>query len=352
MPVARRAASASTRASSRCGSSPPVEAGQRRRADLDDDPTRGRGRAGARASTGAATVEITPRPRPPPARRSSSSVRCRRRSMRAALRSVRRRRGRSGPAAGRCRARTSIAATPAGVDGSQSKVTSPIVTGQPGVAPRLGQRVLDAEAGQPVAEVADGLVVVEVRLPDPALGAPAAHDEPTRQLRVRLDREAGVVDGGGPQDHPRRLDDRLCGPVARAPARPSRTSARAGPRRVAVEIVEHRPAEALHQRRRRTMSASSRGVRARRSCSARRCAAGRPARRRARGCSGRARPRAPATSATGSRPGSNVAQSTTCTSTEQRSMWRRKSSPRPRPSRGARDQPGHVGDGEDRRRPP
>ncbi|COZ77125.1 Uncharacterised protein [Mycobacterium tuberculosis] len=38
----------------------------------------------------------------------------------------------------------------------------------------------------------------------------------------------------------------------------------------------------------------------------------------------------------GSRPGSAVAQSTTCTSTAQRSMCRRKSSPRPRP----RDAPG------------
>ena len=34
----------------------------------------------------------------------------------------------------------------------------------------------------------------------------------------------------------------------------------------------------------------------------------------------------------GSRPGSSVAQSTTCTSTEQRSTWRRNSRPRPLPS--------------------
>ena len=47
---------------------------------------------------------------------------------------------------------------------------SPMVTAQPGSAPSLQQLVLDAEAGQLVAEVADGLVVVEIGLCNPALG--------------------------------------------------------------------------------------------------------------------------------------------------------------------------------------
>ena len=64
-------------------------------------------------------------------------------------------------------------------------------------------------------------------------------------------------------------------------------------------------------------------------------------------CSGRARPRAPPRPTRGRGRGSNVAQSTTCTSTEHRSTCRRKSSPRPRPSEAPGISPGHVGDGED-----
>ena len=77
---------------------------------------------------------------------------------------------------------------PAGRVGSQSNVMSPMVTAQPGFAPGLGQLVLDAEPGQPVGEVADGLVVVEVGLPDPALGPRAAHDEAAGQLAGRARR--------------------------------------------------------------------------------------------------------------------------------------------------------------------
>ena len=40
------------------------------------------------------------------------------------------------------------------------------------------QLVLDAQTGQPVAEIADGFVVVEVGLGDPAFGPPAADHEP------------------------------------------------------------------------------------------------------------------------------------------------------------------------------
>ena len=49
--------------------------------------------------------------------------------------------------------------------------------------------------------------------------------------------------------------------------------------------------------------------------------------------------------------GSSVAQSRTCSSTAQRSTWRRNSRPRPSSLRRAGDQPGHVGDRERSRRP-
>ena len=80
-------------------------------------------------------------------------------------------------------------------------------TGAPGLGAGLGQRVLDAEPGQPVGQVADRLVVVEVGLPDPALRARAAHDEDA--VALRLDGEAGVVDRLRPQDDPGRLLRRL-----------------------------------------------------------------------------------------------------------------------------------------------
>ena len=53
-------------------------------------------------------------------------------------------------------------------------------------------------------------------------------------------------------------------------------------------------------------------------------------------------------SSTGLRPGSRVAVSMTWTSAAQRSMWRRKSWPRPRPSLAPSIRPGHVGDRERR----
>ena len=51
-------------------------------------------------------------------------------------------------------------------------------------------------------------------------------------------------------------------------------------------------------------------------------------------------------SVSGSRPGSMVAASMTCTSTLHRSTWRRNSRPRPLPSLAPGIRPGHVGDGE------
>ena len=90
---------------------------------------------------------------------------------------------------------SSTVSVPAGRVGTQSKVTPPMVTASPSTAPALASCHLDAEPVEPVGEEADGLVVGEVGLADPALGAHAAHDEARRVLRVALDGEAGVVDG-------------------------------------------------------------------------------------------------------------------------------------------------------------
>src|SRR4051812_10854599 len=58
----------------------------------------------------------------------------------------------------------------------------------------LGQLILDAQALEPIGQVADGLVVVELRLPHPALGLLAAHDKAARVVGVGCDGEPGVVD--------------------------------------------------------------------------------------------------------------------------------------------------------------
>ena len=71
------------------------------------------------------------------------------------------------------------------------------------------QLVLDAEPGQPVAEVADGLVVVEIGLRDPAFGPHAVHHEAA--LAVRLDGESAVVN---------RVSDGSPGAAARSRAAP------------------------------------------------------------------------------------------------------------------------------------
>ena len=249
------------------------------------------------------------------------------------------------PAARRCRGRCAATVDPGRRLGSQSKVTSPIVTAAPGSAPCARQLVLDAEPRQPVGEVADRLVVVEVGLPDPALGL-RRRARRTRRLRPdRADGEAGVVDGRGRSTIrvASATGSRPRGPLR--PPRPARTSARAVPRGSTAEIAKTGRPRA--SRSGRTNSASSR-------------ASGtsillsddqpRPvgAARRRRPVLARARPRARRGRMSGSRPGSSVAQSRTCTSTEQRSMWRRKSRPSPLPCARAGDQPGHVGDGEGR----
>src|SRR5271163_2503210 len=55
------------------------------------------------------------------------------------------------------------------------------------------QFVLDAQASQPVAEIADRFVVLEAGLGDPAFRPPAADHEPA--LTVGFHAEAGLVDG-------------------------------------------------------------------------------------------------------------------------------------------------------------
>ena len=60
-----------------------------------------------------------------------------------------------------------------------------MVTAQPGFAPRLEELVFDTEPGQPITEIADGLVVVEMGLADPPFGPRAADDEPTLAVGAR-----------------------------------------------------------------------------------------------------------------------------------------------------------------------
>ena len=76
-----------------------------------------------------------------------------------------------------------------------------------------GQLRLDAEPGQPVGEVADGLVVVEVGLQDPAFRAGAADDEAAVDLGIGLDLELLGIDRLRAHHDPRRGRGRLVGPV-------------------------------------------------------------------------------------------------------------------------------------------
>ena len=93
-------------------------------------------------------------------------------------------------------------------------VTSPMVTAAPGSAPASASSLLDAEPGEPVGEVADGLVVAEVGLADPALGLRrrGRRSRPA-SCGSALDGEAGVVDGPGVQHDPRRRRGRPGGAV-------------------------------------------------------------------------------------------------------------------------------------------
>ena len=95
--------------------------------------------------------------------------------------------------------------------GLKSKTTalsgSPMSTASPSSAPSSTSFGLDPEPVEPVGEEADGLVVAEVGLPDPALGLLAAHPPAVGGL---LDRELVLAVGRRrPQHDPGRLDDRL-----------------------------------------------------------------------------------------------------------------------------------------------
>ena len=162
-PRSRRRAS-----SSRAPSNMPGRRGQRGGADLDHDAARGADRP-----RGAATGH------------GSLAHRMPRRSRRAALRSAAPTPGRSAPAACRCRGPTASRRRRRASAAPSRRSSSPMVTAQPGSAPSSQQLVLDAEPGQPVAEVADRLVVVEIGLADPAFGPHAAHDEARRRRRAR-----------------------------------------------------------------------------------------------------------------------------------------------------------------------
>ena len=87
-----------------------------------------------------------------------------------------------------------------------------MVTASPSTAPALASSLLDAEPVEPVGQEADGLVVAEVGLPHPALGADAADDEAVRVLGVAFHREARVVDRARRDHHARRLHRRQAGP--------------------------------------------------------------------------------------------------------------------------------------------
>src|SRR5262249_13652366 len=72
-----------------------------------------------------------------------------------------------------------------------------------GLRTLLPRRVPPAVSGQPVGQVPDGFVVVEVRLAYPALDARAT--DHVHAVFVLLDGEAGVVDRGRAKDDPGRL---------------------------------------------------------------------------------------------------------------------------------------------------
>ena len=158
--------------------------GQRGRADLDHDalgarsPPRGSlTRRPRRPRRRGRVARRTPRRRGDAPRRPASSP-----SARSGIASSMARRrwaaGRDSPKRWSSPRRPSIWA-PASIPGLKSKTTalsgSPISTGSPSTAPSSTSFVLHAEPVEPVGEEADGLVVAEVGLPDPALGLLAAH---------------------------------------------------------------------------------------------------------------------------------------------------------------------------------
>ncbi len=83
--------------------------------------------------------------------------------------------------------------------GSQSKITAALPLADDhrvaGLGAGLDQRLLDAEPGQPVGEVADGLVVGEVGLPHPAVRLGAADDVPVASSATTVKPESSTAVG-------------------------------------------------------------------------------------------------------------------------------------------------------------
>ena len=233
--------------------------GQRGGADLDHDAARG--------PDGVAVLSRSPllliaRPRigcPARARHASSprSRRCRRAALRSAAptRSVR-------------SSRTSVPRPDSVTSTSRRRLRLPVERHVPDGhrAPGLGaqpqQFVLDTEPGQPVAEVADGLVVVEVGLARP--NARAVRRAPrSRRLAVRLDGEAAVVDGHRTDHRPPRhrlAAARRCRPT------PSPTARRSTAASLPGVTVDTRTPASRARRSRRGRIRRARAPRARRSC--------------------------------------------------------------------------------------
>ena len=254
-----------------------VQRRQRRRPHLHDDPPGGGDRGRHRVMIGRER-HVTVRPTQTvtcslraaiigrdhyssSADRRSASLRCTRRPARAPY-APPRRCGRSAPAAGRCRGPTADR-DPGGRAGLPVERDVADRHRAAGHRARRGERVLHAEPLEPVAEVADGLVVVERGLSDPALRTGAAHDERRLDLRVGFDRETGVVDGLRTQHHPRRLGHRLRGADARTAAAMANVSSRS-PAWLAVEIGNTGQPNCARRPRRRSRRAPPRP--ARRSC--------------------------------------------------------------------------------------
>ncbi len=222
-PASRRAASTSTRAPSRASSMPPS------RVVSDDEPTL----TTTRCASARAARALTPGPRRPRRRVSRRSAPGR---------------VRIGPDPGRALLGELVAGVPLGhapglvalaallAGGATAFLQAQVAAARGGEHPGPGdqrrlpveddgvrvvadddlrardragleQPLLDAEAGEPVGEVADRLVVAEVGLAHPALGLLAA-DAVADAVRLTgllgAHGEAGLVDGPGPQDDARR----------------------------------------------------------------------------------------------------------------------------------------------------
>jgi hypothetical protein len=83
----------------------------------------------------------------------------------------------------------------------------------PSPGARTSQGVLNAEAGEPIGEVADCFGVVEVRLPHPPQRPSASDDESLWPIRIGGDSKTRLVDRRGAQHQPSRFGTGLGRPV-------------------------------------------------------------------------------------------------------------------------------------------